>query len=355
MQDYLELLKQLMLCRSVTSDIAAVNKASALLRDFLTNNGLACTTEDCDGRNVLFASTVPGKQPDFLLNAHIDVVPTTSPEQHSPVIDGDIVRGRGANDCLGNAVCIAKCLVNLNRKASVAAFFTCDEETGGKTTAAMLARGYRANKMAIVIDASPFCVTTAQKGILILKLTAHGKAGHASEPWAFDNAIEKLINGFARLKCSWPAVTVDDQWHNTMTPCIISGGNADNQIPDTASLIINIRFINDSELDSIVSTIKNVTDLEVTKLRVCHPLYTDENNPLLISLLDAIQKEFPDKKASFCRMNGATDARHMSCMKVPVAIIGTPGGGAHSDAEWADFKGITKYAKLLSDFITTQN
>lgn len=212
-----KLLADLMACKPVSSQPENVNRASAILNQKLTAAGLHCTMENCGDYQVLFASTTPGKEPDVLLNAHIDVVPATD-DLFTLKIDGDIARGRGVGDCLGNAVSIAQILINLKNQASVGAIFSCDEEIGGATTAAMVKLGYRARRLAIVIDGPTHALAIAQKGIIIIRLRARGAGGHASAPWACDNPIEKLLDGYAKLKSAWPEVSADDQWHDTMYP-----------------------------------------------------------------------------------------------------------------------------------------
>ena len=83
----LELLKDLIRIPSVSADVDAVNSATDFLHAYLENRGLHCTIENCNGRRVLFAATVPGKQPDYLFNAHLDVVPAEK-EQFEPSEDG---------------------------------------------------------------------------------------------------------------------------------------------------------------------------------------------------------------------------------------------------------------------------
>jgi len=346
----LSLLGSLMACQPVSSLPENVNCASALLTAHLQQAGLHCTVEDIDGRQVLFAATGPGKSPDVLLNAHLDVVPA-SDELFTLRVEGNIAHGRGTCDCLGNVICAAQVLINLKDQASVGAIFTCDEEIGGATTAAMVARGYRANRFAIVIDGSRHAVAIAQKGIIILRLLAEGRGGHASTPWRCDNPIDKLIEGYARLKAAWPAVTEDDQWQDTMTPCMIKAGSADNQIPDQAEMTLNIRYTDADQFDAIVEKVRQLTGLKIEECRTCKPMFTDENAPAIQALLAALRQTFPGETISVTRMNGATDARHLSNMGVPVAIIGTPGGNPHNDQEWADIEGIAKYTEMLTDFI----
>ena len=345
-----KLLAALMACKPVSNQPDNVNRASAILTRHLTDAGVHWTVETIDGRNVLYAATTPGKEPDVLLNAHLDVVPAPD-ELFTLKLDGNIARGRGTCDCLGNAVCAAAVLANLKNQASVGAIFTCDEEIGGDTTAAMVKLGYRARRLAIVIDGSRYAVAVAQKGIIIIRLRARGAGGHASAPWACDNPIDKLLDGYARLKSAWPAVTADDQWHDTMAPCQLNAGFADNQIPDQAEMIINIRYTDAGRFATITRLVESLTGLETEVTRTCAPLFTDENAPAIQALLGALRQTFPEQNITVQRMNGATDARHMGSFGVPVAIIGTPGGNVHSEQEWADLDGIDKYTAMLTDFL----
>ena len=352
MEKYIELMRKLMACKSVTADVSAVNAAENTMREFLEAEGLHCTMENIDGRTILYASTDEGKLTDVIFNAHLDVVPPSNPDDHVLKIDGDTLRGRGTEDCIGNAICCAKIMCELKGRASVGTFFAGDEENGGSTSKGMADRGYNARKIGIVMDGGAYTVCTAQKGILVLKFVARGRAGHSSQPWLFDNAIDKLLDGYARFKAAWPVkACAADNWHDTMAPCIITGGNANNQIPDYAELTINIRFINEADESKILEMAKKTSGLEVSVYRGCKPLYADESNPALIGLKDSIQAFFPDKKVTYLHMNGATDARHMGGMGIPIAVLGIPGGGAHSATEWASISGIRKYAECLEKYI----
>ena len=86
MQEYLKLLEDLIRLRPVSEDVPAVNRATDLIRKFLAAKGLHCAVEELDGRKILYASNVPGKETDLLLNAHIDVVPAAYESQYEPEI-----------------------------------------------------------------------------------------------------------------------------------------------------------------------------------------------------------------------------------------------------------------------------
>ena len=350
MLDSVELITALMTCRPESTAITRVNQAQELMHERLTAAGLHCTMELVGERKVLYAATKPGKCQDVLLNAHLDVVPADD-AMFTPRVEGGNLYGRGSVDCFGNAVCIAKVLCALKGRASVGAIFTADEEIGGETTAAMVARGYVARKVALVLDSGAYTLTIAQKGNFAVRLLARGRAGHSSRPWDYDNAIDKLIDGYLRIRQAWPSVSKDDNWHNTMAVCKIQGGHANNQIPDMAEMTINFRFIADADYDAIIAMARELSGLEVEPGHCSMPLYSDEKSPALQSLLAVMQRAFPERKVGLGKMCGATDARHMKGMGVPVGVIGVRGGGAHSVEEFVDLANLEQYVALLVEYI----
>ena len=89
-----ELLDRLLRIPSVSGDIPHVNEAVDFLRDYLVGKGVECAVETMeDGRKILYATTLPGcKTPDYLFNAHLDVVPADDPAMFVPVVkDGRVI------------------------------------------------------------------------------------------------------------------------------------------------------------------------------------------------------------------------------------------------------------------------
>ena len=349
----IEMLKKLTAARPVTSDICAVNRAQTIVRDELEKNGILCTMERLpDGHEVLFASTVPGKTPDYLLNAHLDVVPAIDESQYEPVIDGDCYIARGSCDCHGNAVCIMNILIRAKAEGrSVGAVFTGDEEDGGNTTAAMVGLGYCGRKAVLIMDVNmDNGIAIAQKGICILKLTASGRGGHSAVPWGLDNPIDRLVRGYAKLLDAWRNPDGADCWHDTMAACQIQAGFANNQVPDTAEMIINFRFVSPDGLEKIPEMVRNITGLQVEVVRSSRFADASPDDPQLTRLLEILKKTFSDR-SRYGRQCGATDARHFVGCGVPFCSIGVAGGGAHGRKEWVSLSSIRKYEDVVCEFI----
>ena len=348
MKEYLNLLGELIRLRPTSENIPAVNRVAETIRKFLESRELHCAMEELDGRKILYASNVPGKTPDLLLNAHIDVVPAAYESQYEPDCrDDGWLYARGASDCLGNAVCIIKSLCEADPKVSIGAIFTSNEEIGGETTAHMVRLGYRAKRLIVVMDHwNNYNICCAQKGILVVKLTAHGKGGHSSAPWAFDNPIDKLMDGYLKFRQTWKNPAKEDSWHTSMAATIISGGLVGNQIPDTAEMLLNFRFLEPGENEEIMQRLREVTGLEVTLVETCPPVTVSTDAPELKILADTVE-EIAGVRPGFDRMNGATDARWFASLNMPIAIMGIQGEGAHAKVERCKVDSIDLFSRIV--------
>lgn len=354
-EEYIQLLCDMVKCRAETIKKDAVNKSSAVLQAFLKKEGVRYVVENCDGYDVIYASTVPGKTADFIFNAHIDVVPAMTEDQYEPVIDGETIHGRGVDDCLGPVVCITKLLVDCkNTGASVGAIFNCDEERGGHTAAIMVDRGYgEGAKLISVVDGPNYAVAVSQKGIVSAIVTARGETGHSSRPWLFKNALDILIDAYIKIRDAWPKADLKGDLvnYNSMALCQLNGGFAHNQIPDKAEMVINFRVTRPGDNEKVIDFVKKTTGLEVSYVESCQPVYYDENTPMLANLKNAMAAYFPDKNVEFAHMFGATDARHFVRWGVPVAVLGVEGQGPHSQHESLSLKNMFDMADFFAKFV----
>ena len=109
-----DFVKGLIAIPSESRSIPECNRAVAYVKDYLETRGVYCHVERTkEGRDAIYASTVPGKDCDYAFVSHVDVVPAASPEQFVPRIEGDEIWGRGACDTKVNAALIAQLLVEL--------------------------------------------------------------------------------------------------------------------------------------------------------------------------------------------------------------------------------------------------
>lgn len=346
-----EFFAELLKIPSVTADCAKVNEAVEFVRTYLEKDGVACTVEaDAEGRKSLYASTMPGKVQDYLLVVHLDVVPGDS-DQFVPRFEDGKVFARGAEDCKGNAVMAAQILKELNGKASVGAIFSSNEEIGGSTVGFMVSRGYLAKKLVLVADAGSDGVYYAQKGNCYIRVRAVGKGGHSSRPKSCVNPIEKLMSGWKHFCAAWPAAP-EDGWGDLVSITRIAAGDADNRIPDTAEMTVNLRSVSADAQDRAVKLLKE-SGFEIVQVRSTGvPMTTDANAPEVRRLLAARKATWPDRDVSFHRMMAITDARHFATSGIPTVMVGALGGAAHGKGEWIELRSLDENVEMFKRFFT---
>ena len=349
--------KELLSIPSESRSIPECNRAVACLRNYLETRGVFChVARTEEGRDAIYASTVPGKTCEYGFVTHIDVVPAASPEQFRPKVVGDEIWGRGACDTKVNAVLIAQLLVELKGRASVGAFFATDEDgcVGKVPTCTLLRRaGHAPTKMVIVGDTMGDVTNvlfTAQKGHWGFKLTARGKAGHSSVPWMLDNAIPKIVAATEKVVAAYPAPK-DDAYVSVLSPTILSAGNAPNAIPGEASVTFSYRYVGKRDVENLRRRIVELTGLEPETLYCVPPVEDDPNDPLVRSLLRAMRKRwgesFRDRK-----MVAATDAFQFSDLNLPTVIYCPDAHGAHQDDEHGSLRSAEEYLNFFVGWLT---
>lgn len=353
----LEYLSDLIAIPSVSADIKEVNRSMRFTRDYLVKRGVHCVIETApDSREILYAATTPGKCHDFVFSVHLDVVPAGKPDHFKLVRNGDRVEGRGTSDCKGNAASIVEILCRLSGKGySVGCIFGPDEEIGGAGTRWMVEeKGYKPNKMAIVVDARARSVGYAHKGQTYVKVSAKGRSGHSSRPWTCDDSITKVALAYAKIREIWDKrhPLPEDKWSDVMVPTYIKADSgALNLIPPEMDLILNLRSVNPGATDELVKLAREVaTGCEVELMRYSPPVNTDPKHPLMESLRKTMEEEC-SAEISFSRMVAATDARWFVSCNVPIALIGAKGGGAHAVDEYKSISSLEEMERYLIKFL----
>ena len=351
-----KLLEELVAIPSVSSDIAAVNRAQRHMQSWLESKGVSCVRETMDnGREIVFASTRPGKVQDYLLVVHLDVAAASFPEQYAARIEGDWMFGRGTDDCKGSCVAVAEALVRLNGKASVGVIFGSDEEIGGKSTRWMYEQGYRPGKMVIVVDSRWNAISYTSKGHTIFTVTAHGKGGHSARPWDAKDSIAEISAAYLKLRAAWDREhpLTEDKWCDILVATVLKAdGGAVNSIPSEASLVLNLRGVSADSADRAEKLIAEVTGLEVTRGGDSKPFATDPDHPLIRRLQATMRRQYAGEEIPLVRNPATNDARCFYDIKLPVAVIGVNGRGGHGPSEAVNIPNLGAVTELLVTFIS---
>ena len=357
----LDFLKELVEIPSSSIDYPQVNRAMRAMKAYLEKRGLFCTVEtDDDGRELLFAATKPGKVQDYVISAHLDVVPASYEGQYTFKNENGRLSGRGVGDDKGGSLAVAQALAALAGKdVSVGCIFGADEELGGFTTTWMVEKmGYRPRKMVIVVDSAYGKIGYATKGQLMVRATITGKGGHSSAPWNCEDLITQLSSAVVKIKEEWyrrhPMADGPDHWSDVLTPTIIhSEGTALNRIPSEVWVNFNLRSVRPEAKDECIRLVREVTGGKVEVVRYSPPCVTDGDNPYVLRLKKAMEAELK-APVPLERMPFATDARCFVSCNVPVVNIGHEHGDAHGATEWANADSIDVVTRYLTAFLLAE-
>ncbi len=201
-------------------------------------------------------------EPVVLLNGHTDTVPVDdAPEWRfdpfSGVIEGGAVHGRGACDMkggLGIQVAVAQWLASQGVADGLVLHFAMGEERGEPGTEDLVAAGFVA-PLGVVLEPTELQLGVAQRGLVTLRITITGRAGHASRPALTDNPIDKLgsiLSAIHRLRSesavSHPLVGAPE-W----TPTMIHAGVIPSMVPGSCVVHVDRRMIPGETVEGVVS------------------------------------------------------------------------------------------------------
>jgi acetylornithine deacetylase/succinyl-diaminopimelate desuccinylase-like protein len=342
----------------------------------LAEVGITATTYTSAPNRVNVVAKIKGSDSSragLVVHGHIDVVPAEAKDWSVDPFSGEIkdgfIWGRGAVD-MKNVDAMILAIVRkwaregyLPPRDIVLAFFA-DEEAGseygsrymtanhpevfaGCSEAVSEVGGF---SIALKNGKRMYIIETAQKGIHWLKLTAKGTAGHGSMINK-DNALTELGEAVAKLgNHVWPqryTSTVKSLFsnvaklagrkydesdfrplleefgpaakmfgatlQNTANPTMLSSGYKANVIPQTASAVVDGRFLPGYE-DEFNQTIREIVgpDIEIETLTHDISLEADFSGDLVEAMVQALMAEDPDAIAVPYMMSGGTDNKALS-------------------------------------------
>ena len=307
-------------------------------------------------------------RPGLVLHGHIDVVPANaadwSVDPFSGVIKDGFIWGRGAVDMKDMDAMILATVrmwqrIGYKPPRNILLAFFADEEAGSNYGSRWLVKhrpeifdGYSEAvsevggfSVTITGDHRLYLIEAAQKGIQWMKLTAKGTAGHGSFINQ-DNAVTKVADAVARIgKYEWPQLETNtsniffrkiaeltgDKYDpknvkpllhhlgdavkmlgatisNTTNPTMLEAGYKVNVIPQSASAMVDGRFLPGHE-NQLQETVRKLAgdDIEIEILTRDIALEVEFAGPLVNAMCDAISGEDSAGIPVPYLMSGGTD------------------------------------------------
>lgn len=241
LEDAVDLLKRLIATPSVSRQ---ETEAADIMQRQMESYGLTSRRE---ANNVWTID--PGftaSRPTLLLNAHIDTVKPVDSWRRmpfTPTLEGDRLYGLGSNDCGGGLVTLLqvfRALVPLERNYNLIYLASAEEEVSGANGIRRALPLLPKIAAAIVGEPTGMQPAIAEKGLMVLDITAKGKSGHAARNEG-RNAIYEALDDLNWL-CGYRFERVSPFLGPTlMNITMISAGTQHNVIPDECHMVVDIR------------------------------------------------------------------------------------------------------------------
>lgn len=239
--DAVELLERLIATPSVSRE---EERAADVMQQAIEGYGMECHRLD---NNVWCVA------PDFsegketiLLNAHIDTVKpvkTWTRNPFCPTLEGDRLYGLGSNDCGGGLVSLLQAFRILSmreRQYNLLFLASAEEEVSGAKGISEVLPMLPPISVAIVGEPTGMQPAVAEKGLMVLDITAYGKSGHAARGEGV-NAIYEALDDLCWLRQYRFKKVSEFLGPTVMNVTVINAGTQHNVVPDMCRMVVDVR------------------------------------------------------------------------------------------------------------------
>lgn len=278
-----ELLKKLIAIPSTSRDEKAV---ADFYERYMKDAGLKVNR--VENNLWIGPENIDAEKPTLMLNAHMDTVKPVNGWVHDPFApteeNGRLI-GLGSNDCGGGLVSLLAVYSQLTQKEqpyNLIYAASAEEEVSGKNGMELLLKSLPKIDVALVGEPTGMKMGVAEKGLMVLDCTAHGKAGHAARNEG-DNAIYHALVDIDWFKTYRFAKESDVLGPVKMSVTMINAGTQHNVIPDQCTFVVDVRtnecYTNQQVLDEISLQVFCDVKARSTRLNSSH---IDLSHPIVV-------------------------------------------------------------------------
>ena len=354
-----ELLREMALIESPTSDKVANDRLLGMLRDRFETLGAAVEIVRQDEYGDHLVARWPGRGKPGLIIGHIDTVWPTGTLEHMPYREeAGKIYGPGVLDmkagiaALVAALCMMRDSGNWPERA-ITVLINSDEEVGSPSSRQLVE--WEAGRSAYAIVMEPGmgvegALKTERKGLGEFRIRVEGRASHAGAfPEDGVSAIEEMAHQVLRIQAlkDWSAGT-------TLNVGLISGGSARNTIPAEANAVIDVRVRTVKEGLRITKALQNLEPVH-PEASICvtgslHRPPMEREGPVA-ELFERVQSIAADlgQELTEASTGGGSDANLTAALGVPtIDGMGAAGENPHAAGEFLVTAELPKRAALLA-------
>lgn len=227
-------------------------------------------------------------RPTLLLNAHIDTVkPVASYTRnpYEPSLEDGTLYGLGSNDCGGGLVSLLQVFRELSASErcpyNLVYLASAEEEVSGKDGISRALPLLPHVDVAIVGEPTGMQPAVAEKGLMVVDITAHGKSGHAARNEGV-NAIYEALDDLCWIRSHRFDRVSQFLDPTKMQVTVVNAGTQHNVVPDECKIVVDVRtnelYTNEEVFDIISSHCKSECRARSFRL---HSSRIDLNHPLV--------------------------------------------------------------------------
>ncbi len=352
MEEIINLTKDLIRFKTMRSKPKEIERCTEFIEYYLKNCGVEYKRLDHQISPSILVVPQSGFAP-ILLMTHIDVVDAPD-ELFNPFEKDGKLYGRGSID---DKYAVALSLVLLNKhfkqlrkhgksqdNLPFGILITSDEEIGGFNGAKKALQEIKTDFCIVLDGGSVEKIVVKEKGSARLKLVSRVKAARGARPWLCENAIEKLIDDYVKLRTYFMR-SVPQHWHRSINIKSIHAGKSHHQVPGYAEAVLDIRYTETDNLEELINKMQQELQSKLM-VEAVEPLF-DEGPSLHLDLLLDISKN-----TSIGFQDGSNDAGFLSKYGIKGIIWGADGDQSqHSLTEHVNIESVYTLYRILNEFV----
>jgi acetylornithine deacetylase/succinyl-diaminopimelate desuccinylase family protein len=290
--------------------------------------------------------------PVIAFNAHVDTVgvgerANWKSDPYKALVKGGLVHGLGAGNCKGSMavqIWLAEEIARRGgpQKGELVFTFVADEENLGPDGMEFLRKSARVQPDALILGAqTENNLIVAERGVMWAKLTTKGKAAHAGNPAAGDNAILRMMRLVGALQAHYDKVLpkrVKGAMKSTVNVGMFHGGHNTNVVPSACTVEVDRRLLPNEKVKDAFKELKAVVDkvgeprnmYSVEFLTGTNGFFAPENGQA-VAAFEAVVKQHTGRKVKFLNATGVSDGRYYADDGIEIINFG-PGSGVQGHA-----------------------
>ena len=285
-------------------------------------------------------------------NAHVDTVgvgerANWKSDPYKALVKGGLVHGLGAGNCKGSMAVQLWLAEEIARRGGPAKgelifTFVADEENLGPDGMEFLRKSGRVRPDALILGAqTENNLIVAERGVMWARITTAGKAAHAGNPSAGDNAILRMMRLVGALSSYYDKALVgrlSGAMKSTVNVGMFHGGHNTNVVPSACTVEIDRRLLPDEKVKDAFTELKRVADgageprsLYAVKFLTGTNGFHAPENGRAVTAFEAAVKQQTGRKVKFLNATGVSDGRYYADDGIEIINFG-PGSGAQGHA-----------------------